>query len=346
MLGASQVVGLCSGGSHPLIESNKLMLWDSTRREQTAAISTRSAIIRACITDTHLVIIMQNGVNLYQHQPSIEKIASYDTTANPAGLCCLGRTTLAFPGRTAGQLQILHILSRKVSIIPAHTSALRALALSADELIIATASATVCFIHAIREDLAENFQGTLVRVHSTDDCTRLAELRRGVGGATIYSIAISPSGERLALSSDTSTLHIFDIPNPSKYKQLQRRGSPASDGRPGTEQPAGFLGNVQKWGGLAKLPFAPRVFTDVYSFASTRFDPGKEDEKLDIGHVRQKPPTLPQSRKGVLGWLDDETIVVINAGKDARYERFNLTANHEGRLVCVRAGWFRFLSPN
>jgi hypothetical protein len=52
---------------------------------------------------------------------------------------------LAFPGRTPGQVQLVEIERGNVSIIPAHSAALRALELSPDGEILATASETVGF---------------------------------------------------------------------------------------------------------------------------------------------------------------------------------------------------------
>ncbi|KAG1371459.1 putative Autophagy-related protein 18d [Cocos nucifera] len=41
------------------------------------------------------------------------------------------------------------------------------------------------------------------------DGTRLQEVRRGLDGADIYSIAVSPNVQWLAVSSDKGTVHIF-----------------------------------------------------------------------------------------------------------------------------------------
>lgn len=316
MLGNSQVVGLTGGeGAHAHHEARKLVLWDTVRRAETAAITSRTRIVNVALTNVYIAIVNELGVALYRHQPQLEKLASYDTASNPLGLCCVGERIAVFPGRTAGHIQVIDLESRTVSIIPAHSSPLRALALSPDDNVVASASAN----------------GTLVRVYTTSTCSRLAELRRGMSPASIYSIGISPSSNRLAVTSDSSTLHIFDLPNP------ERDSTQSSDAEAGS---SGWIGNVQKWGALARIPFAPRVFTDVYSFASTQFDPGSEPSD-----AHSAPDATPKVPKGLVGWLDDETIVVISAGQDARYERFALVEK-DGRVGCARVGWSRFLRPN
>jgi hypothetical protein len=153
------------------------------------------------LSSTHYVVIFDRGVMLYKLESDSRKnsassrIAVYETSPNPHGLCCLGTRKLAFPGRTKGQVQIVDLDTRKVNITPAHNSPLRALALSKDEDIVATASET----------------GTLIRLWSTAKETRISEVRRGLDHATIFSISFSPSGQYLAVTSDKSTLHIFDL---------------------------------------------------------------------------------------------------------------------------------------
>lgn len=89
--------------------------------------------------------------------------------------------------------------------------------------------------------------------------------------------------------------------------------------------------NIQKWGSLAKLPFAPRIFSDTYSFAIVAFDPGADQSA---------------SPKGLAAWIDDYTIVVLSAGWDARYERFRLAGTESGGVHLTRVGWCRFMRPN
>ncbi len=77
-------------------------------------------------------------------------------------------------------------------------------------------------------------KGTVIRVHSTTDGSRLFELRRGIQryvfyvclcqslhmyncfrDATIYSLAFSPDSIFLAASSNTGTIHIFRLIDPT-----------------------------------------------------------------------------------------------------------------------------------
>jgi hypothetical protein len=185
-----------------------------------------------------------------------------------------------------------------------------------------------------------------VRVFSTNNCARIAELRRGVDHATIYSLSIAPSGQLLAVTSDKSTLHIFDIPHPSKppnaeaangHRRLTSMGS-------GTGSPVGDADTSQKWGILGRIPLLPRVFSDVYSFASVHFEIGEEPVYGTSTPLNSEATFRPP--KGIVGWTSDQSIIVIGAGRDGRWEKFVIAEGEDGRRYCVRDGWKRYLGAN
>ena len=170
-----------------------------------------------------------------------------------------------------------------------------------------------------------------------------------MAAATIYSVAISPSNEWLVCTSDTNTLHVFELAKDPAQKNLEPpQSSDHSSNRGDASASRRFSG--MKWGSLANLPFAPRIFKDEYSLASTAFDPGTEPEApvhpASTGIPEEKMVPFATPRKGRVGWIDNETIIVISAGLDARYERFIIGRTRDGKLVCVRDGWSRFMRPN
>ena len=170
----------------------------------------------------------------------------------------------------------------------------------------------------------------MIRVFSTANCTKLAELRRGVDHAVIFSLSFSPSNTLLAVTSDKSTLHIFDIPHPHLPNRSQ---SPAS---PSEESPS------QKWGILGRLPLLPRVFSDVYSFASAHFEIGDEATP-GSPYVTPMGTSMGRPPKGVIGWMDNRTLLVIGSGRDGRWEKFALRDGDDGKRYCMRDGWKRYL---
>lgn len=165
--------------------------------------------------------------------------------------------------------------------------------------------------------------------------------------AVIFSIAISPNSDLLAVSSDKATLHIFDLPRFSTVpnqeilpRERSHRYSNSSSTLTNGEE-----GNNQKWGILGRIPLLPRVFSDVYSFASAHFETD-DDPQTGLGVSGTIPiPGIPggKARKGLIGWLNDSTILVIGAGRDGRWEKFILGEDEEGNRRCVRNGWKRYL---
>ena len=285
----------------------------------------RSPVLRVRLSRTRIIVALLNSVHMYNFASPPEKISVFETADNPLGLCCLGRKLVAFPGRTPGQVQVVESDTGNVSILPAHSTPLRAMDLSPNGEILATASEA----------------GTLIRVFSTSNCARIGELRRGVDHAIIYSISISPSNHLLAVTSDKATLHVFDLPI-------------ANSSRPGSMNSARSFPNstvngeenfYQKWGILGKLPLLPRVFSDIYSIANARFEID-DSPQAEFGKTVTAPiPGIPggKARKGVIGWQDDHTILVVGAGRDGRWEKFVLGDVQDGRRVLVRSGWKRYL---
>lgn len=278
-------------------------------------ISSVSSVRGVQLGRERIIVILQNSVRVYSFSKPPNLLHVYETADNLLGLCSLSDKQLAFPGRTVGQIQLVELATGNVSIIPAHSSALKAVQLSPDGELLATASET----------------GTLIRVYSTSNCAKIAELRRGIDPATIFSLAFSPSGAMLACTSDKSTLHIFDIPT------SKRHSIPRSQHVRTKEDDTG------KWGILGRLPLMPRMFSDSYSFTSVPFEAG--DETMIGGIPFSEGTVLGTMRpaKGIIGWTGEDSLAVVGAGRDARWEKFILVDGENGRRICVREGWKRYL---
>lgn len=308
-----------------------MIIWDDAKQKAAITLEFRTSVHRVCLTRSRIVVVLQNTIHVYAFSSPPEKLSVFETADNPTGLCCLNSKVVAFPGRTPGQVQMVETAMGNVSIIPAHGTPLRAMDLSPDGEILATASET----------------GTLIRIFSTSNCAKMGELRRGVDHAIIYSIAISPNSALLAVTSDKSTLHVFDLPSiqtqshtGSVASNRPHRNSNSSSNASNLEE-----GNKQKWGILARIPLMPRVFSDVYSLASAHFEVDDAPQS-DLGKTAILPiPGIPggKPRKGVIGWKDDYTLLVIGAGRDGRWEKFILGEGSDGRRHLVRNGWKRYL---
>ncbi|KAK5111713.1 hypothetical protein LTR85_011758 [Meristemomyces frigidus] len=147
------------------------------------------------------------GEEIFQG-PNLVK-ALYPTSPNPYALASLKDSLLALPAQTPGQVQLIPLNGGSKRVLRAHNSPLRCLALSDDATLLATASE----------------QGTLLRIFNTRTTDQLAEFRRGVDHAVIFSLAFSPGNRWLACTSDKGTLHMFDLrpPDPAIAAAEQER---------------------------------------------------------------------------------------------------------------------------
>ncbi|KAH8701823.1 putative phosphatidylinositol 3,5-bisphosphate-binding protein [Talaromyces proteolyticus] len=315
MLGQSNYLAIVGGGRQPKLPQNKMVIWDDVKQKAVITLEFRTSVLRVRLSKSRIVVALLNSIHVFAFSTPPKKLSVFETSDNPLGLICLGKKLLAFPGRSGGQVQLVELETGNVSIIPAHSSALRAMVLSPDGEILATASEA----------------GTLIRVFSTSNCAKIAELRRGVDHAMIFSLAISPSSTLLAVTSDKSTLHVFDLPHP---RALARRSqSPSSPSEDGVNQ---------KWGILGKIPLLPRVFSDIYSFANAHFEIGEESPS-GAPYIPPLGSSIGQPSKGVLGWINDQTILVISAGREGRWEKFVIREGEGGKRFCIREGWKRYL---
>lgn len=97
------------------------------------------------MSKTHIVIVLQSSVQVYKFESPPQLWGEYPTVDNPYGICCLGTKHLAIPAISAGQVRLIELATKNVSLVPAHTSPLRALDISRDGQILATASETVSY---------------------------------------------------------------------------------------------------------------------------------------------------------------------------------------------------------
>lgn len=120
-----------------------MIIWDDAKQKAVITLEFRSPVNRVCLSRSRIVVALHNSVHLYAFSSPPEKLSVFETANNPFGLCCLGSKIVAFPGRTPGQVQMVEISTGNISIIPAHGSPLRAMEVSPDGEVLATASEMV-----------------------------------------------------------------------------------------------------------------------------------------------------------------------------------------------------------
>jgi hypothetical protein len=104
-----------------------VIIWDDAKKKDVVRLPVLTTVRGVRLSRTHIVVALQNSIRVYNFKSSPDLWAVFETANNPLGLCCLTAKTLAFPGRTVGQVQLVELATGNVSIIPAHGSSLRAL---------------------------------------------------------------------------------------------------------------------------------------------------------------------------------------------------------------------------
>lgn len=143
MMGKANYLALVGGGRQPKFAQNKVTIWDDSKGKVAMEITTLTAVRGVQLARNRIVAVLQNSVRVYRFSKPPDLLSAYETADNLRGLCSMSEKMIAFPGRTSGQVQLVEIATGNVSIIPAHSSALRALQLSPDGELLATASDTV-----------------------------------------------------------------------------------------------------------------------------------------------------------------------------------------------------------
>ena len=120
-----------------------MIIWDDAKQKAVITLEFRTQVHRVRLSRSRIVVALQNSIHTFAFSSPPEKLSVFETADNLNGLCCLGSKIIAFPGNAIGRVQMVEIDTGNVSIIAAHSSSLRAMELSPDGKVLATASETV-----------------------------------------------------------------------------------------------------------------------------------------------------------------------------------------------------------
>ncbi len=370
MLYRTNYLALVGGGRNPQYPENKLIIWDDLKKQDSLNLEFFSPILNVLLSRTKIIIILKNKIFIYTFSIPPSLIISYETFQNKYGIVALSYglnssispssltsnlTTssnpptstkiksshiLAFPSISEGQIQLVDISPEGqernlISIIRAHKSTIRCLALNRSGTMIASASET----------------GTIIRIHSTSSTSLLYEFRRGLDRADIYSMSFSPLGTRLAVLSDKKTLHIYNI-------------DLTIDSNDSNDNEMGMGSSHNKHHLLNNVPLLPRYFSSTWSFCSIRVD-----SPSATGNSGGNSSIIDNDF-GTLGWTSEDSVTIVwkNQQKWEKYiiieddendqiKKFNKnssknkndnngnTSNDEIKWKLVRDGW-RSLNDN
>ena len=120
-----------------------MIIWDDAKQQAVITLEFRTQVHRVRLSRSRIVVALQNSIHVYAFSSPPEKLSVFETTDNYNGLCCLGTDIVAFPGTAAGRVQLVGVKTGNVSLIAAHGSSLKAMEMSPDGQVLATASEIV-----------------------------------------------------------------------------------------------------------------------------------------------------------------------------------------------------------
>ncbi|KXJ75771.1 WD repeat domain phosphoinositide-interacting protein 2 [Aedes albopictus] len=242
-----------------------------------------NTILAVKLNRSRLVVCLDES--LYIHNIRDMKVVHTirDTPPNKSGLCALASDSdhcyLAYPGSaTVGEVQIFDAVNLHAkTMISAHDSPLAAIAFSQTGMEIATASE----------------KGTVIRVFSVNDGSKLFEFRRGVKRCvSIASLTFSTCSKYLCCSSNTETVHIF---------KLERTSPESNDDQGNRDHWMGYISRaVTSYLPLALPSQVTDVFTQGRAFASAVLPVAGLRHSCVIATIQKSLRLLVASQDGYL----------------------------------------------
>ncbi|KAH8406873.1 hypothetical protein KR222_009638 [Zaprionus bogoriensis] len=263
----------------------KLRVCHFKKQSEICNYSYSNTILAVKLNRDRLIVCLEESLYIHNIQDMKVVHTIRDTPCNPQGLCALSSSSehcyLAYPGSvTSGEVQIFDAINLHAkTMIPAHDTPLAALAFSPSGTEIATASE----------------RGTVIRVFSSQDGSRLFELRRGLKRCvSIVSLSFSTCAEYLVSSSNTETVHIF---------RLDRSAADNSDhGKQSGDDWMGY--SFFRYLSKTVTSYLPTQVTDVFSqgraFASVTLPEAGVRRMCAIATIQKQLRLLIASQDGYL----------------------------------------------
>ena len=203
----SNIVVLVGGGKKPEYPPNKVIFWDDNQSKCFAELAFNSNVTGIKIKRDKIIISIQSKVYVYNFADL--KLINYVETTNAKGTIACSydpiHELLACPSSIPGQVILTYNDFINIYLINAHQHQISFLAFNWDGTRLATASE----------------QGTIIRIWDTHTYQQVIELRRGKDSAEINCISFSKDGNLLCVSSNTGTIHVFNltpsVPEQSSY---------------------------------------------------------------------------------------------------------------------------------
>ncbi|OBZ87290.1 Autophagy-related protein 18 [Choanephora cucurbitarum] len=236
MLFCTSLVALVGAGEHPAFSPRQLQIINTKRQTTICELSFPTAILAVKMNRRRLIVVLEELIYLYDIS-NMKLLHTIETNPNPQAICALSPSSencfIAYPARSSsspfspnsnnssylsGDVELFDALGpQTTNIVQAHKSPISCISMNSEGTLLATASE----------------KGTVIRIFSTLDATKVYQFRRGSYAAKIYSMSFNLVSSLLCVSSDTDTVHIFKLSSNGSPvdKDKEARGRSASVGQ-------------------------------------------------------------------------------------------------------------------
>ncbi|KAI9278410.1 WD40-repeat-containing domain protein [Phascolomyces articulosus] len=223
MLFCTSLVALVGVDGQEGFSSRQLQIINTKRQSTICELTFPTTVLAVKMNRRRLIVVLEEQIFLYDIS-NMKLLHTIDTRPNPTAICALSPSSencyIAYPSRSSstspfapaanspttssnnpsgyvsGDVEIFDALGiQLVNIVQAHKTPISCITMNADGTLLATASE----------------KGTVIRVFSVPDASKVYQFRRGSYPAKIYSMSFNLVSSLLCVSSDTETVHIFKI---------------------------------------------------------------------------------------------------------------------------------------
>ena len=196
ILNTSNLIALVGGGKNPMWSPKQVMIWDDSSKKVLGELRFNKLVKGVKLTRDKVYVSTHDSIYIY-HFSDLKLLDKVLTTTNNNGLMFIKQDTLLTLSLQPGHYQ-LYGNTGVITINRAHQNHIENMAYSQDGLWVATCSN----------------KGTLIKIFCGNE--KIYEFRRGMDYIKIVSMVFSPSKRYLAISSETSTIHIYDLEKQTK----------------------------------------------------------------------------------------------------------------------------------
>jgi len=186
-----------SGSKNSDYPDNNLIIWDDHKKHKIGEIKFRDRIKNTILCRDKIIVYTSNTVYMHTLKDFalIDRFDTHEQLNEHIISLSLNHTVLAYPRLTQGSVRIEFLELKIFKIIDAHDTNITRICLSPDGKLLATCSE----------------RGTLIRIWDTTSCKKIKELRRGTEPVVVNCLTFSFDSKLLACSSETGTIHVFNL---------------------------------------------------------------------------------------------------------------------------------------